>query len=187
MVEIRWHARGGQGAKTASDFVADAAIDAGKYSQGFPDYGPERMGAPIRAYNRISNKAVRLYCSVDHPDVVLVLDASLIQAANVTEGATKETKYIVNTPKSPEEIKKQLGLEDGNVYTVNATQISIDEIGRPIPNTPMVGALIRATDIIPIDIVFEEVKEKFSKKFSEKIVQGNINSIKRAYEEVSGV
>lgn len=187
MVEIRWHARGGQGAKTASDFLADAAIDAGKYSQGFPDYGPERMGAPIRAYNRISDEVIRLNCSVDHPDVVLVLDSSLLDVANVTDGATEDTKYIVNTSKSPEEVKKELGLENGNVYTVNATQISIDEIGRPIPNTPMVGALIRVTELVSIDIVFEEVKEKFSKKFSDKIVQGNINSIKRAYEEVSGV
>lgn len=187
MIEIRWHARGGQGAKTASDFLADAAIGAGKYSQGFPDYGPERMGAPIRAYNRISDKAVRLNCSVDHPDVVLILDTSLLDVAEVDAGATKDTKYIVNTPKSPEEIKEQLGLEDGNVYTINATQISIDEIGRPIPNTSMVGALIRVTELVSIDTIFEEVKEKFSKKFSDKIVQGNINSIKRAYEEVLGV
>lgn len=187
MVEIRWHARGGQGAKTASDFLADAAIDAGKYSQGFPDYGPERMGAPIRAYNRISDKEVRVTCAVDRPDVVLVLDASLLNVADVDAGASEATKYIVNTPKSPEEIKAQIGLENGNVYTVNATQISIDEIGRPIPNTPMIGALVRVTGLVSIDIVFDEVIAKFSKKFSEKIVQGNINSIKRAYEEVLGV
>jgi len=187
MVEIRWHARGGQGAKTASDFLADAAIDAGKYSQGFPDYGPERMGAPIRAYNRISENEIHVNCSVDHPDVVLILDASLLDIMDVTEGSTEDTKYIINTPKSPDEIKDKLGMKDGNVYTVNATQISIDEIGRPIPNTPMVGALIRVTDLVSIDIIFDEVKEKFSKKFSEKIVQGNINSIKRAYEEVLGL
>jgi len=185
MTEIRWHGRGGQGAKTAAQLVAQVALEEGKYSQGFPEYGPERMGAPIRGFTRISEGAIRLHCPIEHPDVVVVLDDSLLALPMVADATDDGTVFVINTSASPGEIKEKLGRQGATVYCIDATSISIDEIGRPIPNTPMIGALIKATECITLDAIKKDVKKKFMKKFGERVVQGNIRAIERAYEEVT--
>lgn len=184
LTEIRWHGRGGQGAKTAATLVAEVALNEGKYSQGFPEYGPERMGAPIRGYTRISEEPIRLHCPIAHPDVVVVLDATLLVTQNVAEGIEEDGAIIVNTPESPAAIRERLGIDHGRIYTVNATQIAIEEIGRPIPNTPMIGALIKVGAFLQLETVYKDIEKKFLKKLGERGVQGNINAVKRAYEEV---
>ena len=184
MTEIRWHGRGGQGAKTAATMVAEAALQEGKYSQGFPEYGPERMGAPIRGFTRISGQAIRLHCPIEQPDVVAVLDETLIGVANITEGATPDTVFLVNSAAEPAAVRTRLKIQGGKVWCVNATKISLDEIGRDIPNTPMIGALIRITKCISMDAMKKDVEHKFLKKFGERVVQGNVRAIQRAYEEV---
>ena len=185
MTEIRWHGRGGQGAKTAAQLVALVALEEGKFSQGFPEYGPERMGAPIRGFTRISESAILLHCPIEHPDVVVVLDDSLLALPTVAEATDDGTVFVINTAASPAEMKTRLGREGATVYCIDATAISIDEIGRPIPNTPMIGALIKATECITLDAIKKDVEKKFMKKFGERVVQGNIRAIERAYEEVT--
>lgn len=184
MTEIRWHGRGGQGAKTAATLVAQVALEEGKCSQGFPEYGPERMGAPIRGFTRISEQAIRLHCPIEHPNVVVVLDETLIGAAAIDEGMTPDTVFLINSASEPAEIRKKLGIKGGKVWCVNATKISLDEIGRDIPNTPMIGALIRVAHPISMDAMKKDIESKFMKKFGERVVQGNVKAIQRAYEEV---
>ena len=183
MTEIRWHARGGQGAKTAATLVAAVALEEGKYSQGFPDYGPEREGAPIRGYTRISESPVRVHSAVYTPDIVVVLDPTLLDTVNVVEGLKAGGMVLVNSDHEPAELRKQLGVEGGKVFTVDATQISIDEIGRPIPNTPMMGALMKVMPILKIETILADVEKKFKSK-GDRIVQGNFRAIDRAFEEV---
>ena len=184
LVEIRWHGRGGQGAKTAATLTAEVALEEGKFSQGFPDYGPERMGAPMRGFTRISDAPIRLHCNIAHPDVVVVLDDTMIGMPAVTEGVNGETLFVVNTALPAAEVREKLGASGGSVYCVDATKISIDELGRPMPNTPMVGALVKATGCISIDALKKDVQKKFLGKFGERVVQGNIRAIERAYQEV---
>lgn len=184
MTEIRWHGRGGQGAKTAAQLVAHVAMEEGKYSQGFPEYGPERMGAPIRGFTRISEEPIRLHCPIEHPDVVVVLDETLLGMPAITEGIGKDTLFVVNSVHGAEAVRKKLGTKDGVLMVVNATGISMDEIGRPIPNTPMIGALIKATGCVSMKAIRKDVEKKFLKKFGERVVQGNIRAIERAHEEV---
>lgn len=183
MVEIRWHARGGQGAKTAATLVAAVALEEGKFSQGFPDYGPEREGAPIRGYTRISDGPIYVHSAIYTPDIVVVLDSSLLDSVDVTEGLKAGGIVLVNSPKDPKEIRAKLKVAEGKVYTVDATQISIDEIGRPIPNTPMMGALMKIMPILKLDTILHDVEKKFKSK-GERIVQGNFRAIRRAFEEV---
>ena len=184
MKEIRWHGRGGQGAKTAAGLVAEVAMEEGKFSQGFPEYGPERMGAPIRGFTRISEGPIRVHSPITNPDVVVVLDDTLLSTVDVTEGMSKEGVLIVNTKKNSGEIASSITAKDVEVWTVDATQIAIDEIGRPIPNTPMIGALVKATDVVDIELLKTSIKKKFLKKFGEKIVAGNVNALDKAYSEV---
>lgn len=184
MTEIRWHGRGGQGAKTAAELVAKVALEEGKCSQGFPEYGPERMGAPIRGFTRISENAIRLHCPIEYPDVVVVLDDSLLGMPAITEAVSDNTLFVINSTAAPADVRKNLGTDKGKVMCVDATKISIDEIGRPIPNTPMIGALIKATDCITLATMKKDIEKKFLKKFGERVVQGNIKAIQRAYEEV---
>jgi pyruvate ferredoxin oxidoreductase gamma subunit len=186
MTEIRWHGRGGQGAKTAAFLLAESLIDQGKYAQGFPDYGPERMGAPIRGYNRISDTPVRLHCDVRSPGIVVVLDPTLIGTGDITSGLGSEAVVLVNSSESPEAIRKQLQMEGGKVYTVNATGIALDEIGRAIPNSPMIGALLKVTGLADIDSMGAIVGKKFEGKFTQDLIDGNVKAMKRAYEEVRG-
>jgi len=188
MFEIRWHGRGGQGAKTAALLLGDAAVSTGKYIQAFPEYGPERMGAPVASFNRISSKPIRIHSGITNPDVVIVLDVSLIEQVNVLEGLEPEKGIlIVNTSESPEEIKKKLNF-NGKVYTVDATKISIETIGRDIPNTPMMGALVKVTGLMDINELLEDTKKKLEVKFRHKpeVIEGNLKAIERAYNEVKG-
>jgi pyruvate ferredoxin oxidoreductase gamma subunit len=188
MIEIRWHGRGGQGAKTAAQLVAQIALEEGRFSQGFPEYGPERMGAPIRGFTRVSDAPIRLHCAIERPDVVVVLDETMIGMPAVTEGADQKTIFVINTARSPAELSQQLRVEDGGpvgaVYCVDATKISIDEMGRPMPNTPMIGALVKATACISISALKRDIQKKFQAKYGERMVRGNIRAIERAYEEV---
>lgn len=184
LTEIRWHARGGQGAVTAAKMVAELALGQGKYFQAFPEYGPERSGAPIVAFTRVSDEPIQLYCGIEHPGIVVVLDASLLSAVDVTKGAPDDVVVLVNSEMSPAELRKSHGLMRGRLFTIAATRIANETIKRPIPNTPMVGALTRITDLFPIEKVVEFLRYDFGKKFPPKVVEGNISAIMRAYEEV---
>jgi pyruvate ferredoxin oxidoreductase gamma subunit len=184
VTEIRWHSRGGQGAKTAAGLVAEVAIATGNFGQGYPDYGAERAGAPMKAYTRISGEPIRVHSAIYHPDVVLVLDDTLLGTADVADGLREDGGVLlVNTTKEPEEIRKITGF-GGKVYTIDATQIAIDEIGRPIPNMVMVGALVGVTGLMKKEDVIEDVKKKLGKKLPERVIQGNINAVERAIKEV---
>jgi pyruvate ferredoxin oxidoreductase gamma subunit len=187
MMEIRWHGRGGQGAKTAALLLGEAAIAAGKYVQAFPEYGPERMGAPVAAYDRIASKEITIHSPVLKPDVVLVLDETLIESVDMVHGLSEsEGVLIVNTPDSKEETKKRIKWNGSKLITIDASKIAQANIGRPIPNTPMIGALIGATLILPIEAFMEDTKKKLEKKFKSKpeVIEGNLKAIRQAYEEV---
>jgi pyruvate ferredoxin oxidoreductase gamma subunit len=184
VIEIRWHGRGGQGTVTAAKALAEAALVSGKYIQAFPEYGPERMGAPIRVYNRISSDQITIHCPVRVPNIVIVLDSSLLGAVDVLEGAPDDAVILVNTPKAPGELKIDAGSR--KVYTVDATNISLDCLGRVMPNTPIMGALVKVTDIVTLETLVEHITAAFAKKFSDEIIEGNVKAIKRAYEEVKG-
>jgi len=186
LIEIRWHARGGQGAKTAATIMAEAASEAGKYVQGFPEYGPERMGAPIRAFNRISDELVPLHCNIEQPDIVVVLDPTLVQNEDVLAGIPDEGVLVVNSPESPSAIRAKLGGENMRIFTLDASGIAVDTIGRDIPNTPMMGALVRVSGLLPFDAFMEAVRTQLEKKFPEDMVKNNLAAIERAYQEVSG-
>ena len=184
--EIVWHARGGQGAKTASQMVAHAALSVGKHAQGFPEYGPERMGAPTVGYTRISDSPIRVHSPVTEPDVVVILDETLIGTIPLTKGATNKTVFIVNTKSQPDEVQKRLGVTN-RVYTLDATTISIEELGRAIPNVPMMGALTKVTGVVPLESFEQDIRRKFGGKFSPDVVEGNIKALKRGYSEVKGL
>jgi pyruvate ferredoxin oxidoreductase gamma subunit len=186
MKEIRWHGRGGQGAKTAALLLGEAAINAGKYVQAFPEYGPERMGAPVAAYDRIADDEITIHSPVIAPNAVLVLDETLIDSIDVTKGLPeKDGVLIINTPFSKEEIKKKFTWK-GKVVVIDASKIAQDAIGKPIPNTPMMGALVAATGIMDITHLIDDTKHKLEKKFRTKpeVIEGNLKAIRTAYEEV---
>ncbi len=184
-IEIRWHGRGGQGTVTAAKVLADACLSGGGYVQAFPEYGPERAGAPIRAFNRISEKVIRMYGPVLHPKVVSIADATLIDSVNVTEGAPDDAIYLVNTSKDPKEVRQKLQAKDSQkVYTVDATRIAVECFGRPLPNSSMLGALCKATEVVSMDTLLDNVKKSFGKKFAQKIIDGNLDATRRGYEEV---
>lgn len=185
-VEIRWHGRGGQGTVTAAKALAEAAIVGDKNIQAFPDYGPERMGAPVRVYNRISTKPITIHCPVRNPGIVIVLDPTLLGAVDVLEGAHDDAVVLVNTTLDPNLLKAKMKAGNRRVYSVDASKISLDCIGRVIPNTPLMGALVKVTDIVSLDTLLKHITLTFGKKFSKEILDGNINAIKRAYDEVKG-
>ncbi len=187
ITEVRWHARAGQGAVTAAKILAEAAMAEGGYVQAFPEYGPERMGAPLRAYNRISDAPLTMHCQVTNPNVVIVVDSTLLDTLDVTEGTPDDAIFVVNTTRSPEEVAKKIGRPADKVFTLDATQISIDCLGRPIPNTPLLGAFSRATGLVKLESLLEDIAVTLGKKFPEKIVKGNTESVERAYKEVKGV
>jgi pyruvate ferredoxin oxidoreductase gamma subunit len=186
LTEIRWHGRGGQGAVTAAKMVAEVALGQNKYFQAFPEYGPERSGAPIVAFTRISDEPIQIYSGIEHPQIVVVLDPSLLSIIDVTAGAPADAIVLVNSEATPAELRKKSGLKAGRLYTIAATRIAIETIGRAIPNTPMVGALTRITGLFPIENVVEFLRADFGKKFPPKVVEGNIKAITRSYEEVQG-
>lgn len=184
IMEVRWHGRAGQGAKTAALLLAEAALKEGKYIQGFPEYGPEREGAPMKAFTRISDSPILIHCDVASPDAVVVLDMTLLEAVDVTEGLPAEGVILVNTTAPPEKIRKKLNLSQGKVFTVDATGISLEILGRNLPNMPMLGALVKAIPLISLDTLLKGLREKFEKKFASRIVEGNISAVQRAYQEV---
>ena len=181
-MEIRWHARGGQGAIIASELLAEAAMEEGRYFQAFPDYGAERMGAPVRVYTRISNHCIQEHSPISEPDVVVVLDITLFDLVDVTEGLKRKGALIVNTDMPPQEIKRILKLEQ-TVYTVNASRIAFDVFGRNIPNTPMIGALIKATGIVSIRSAISIVQDRLAARLSRSIGERNAQAVERAYAE----
>jgi len=181
--EIRIHGRGGQGAKTAAQLIVESAMDQGKEIQAFPEYGPERTGAPMVTYAKISDKPIISYQPVLKPDVVIVIDPTLFERVDVAAGTDKDSVLIVNSTESADKIKKKTKFL-GKVYTVDATGISIKNIGRNLPNTPMIGALIKVTGVIELKSVLEKVKNTFQKKIGEEKTQANISSIQDAYKEV---
>jgi pyruvate ferredoxin oxidoreductase gamma subunit len=190
MLEIRWHGRGGQGAKTASQLLGEAAAGTGKYVQSFPEYGPERMGAPVTAFNRISDEPITLHCNIAHPRVVLVLDAGFAGKVDFTDGMPEDGLLIVNTPRPPAEVRRELGLPPGKIrlHTVDASGIARQTIGRDIPNTPMMGAFAGVTKIVSLDDLIADTRRKLEKKFRAKpeVIEGNLEAIARAAREVRG-
>ena len=189
VLEIRWHGRGGQGAKTAALLFGEAALDTGKYIQAFPEYGPERMGAPVTAFNRLSDDQIRVHSGIREPRIVVVLDASLIKPARVTEGLKEDGILLVNTTETPNGLRERLGLGAGvRVFTVDASAIALETVGKDVPNTPMLGALAKATGILKFEAMMNSIGKKLAVKFRgrEKLVDDNLASIKRAYEEVKG-
>ena len=189
LIEIRWHGRGGQGAKTASLLLADAAFNTGKYIQGFPEYGPERMGAPITAYNRISVKPITIHSNIYEPDYVVVVDDSLLETVNVTAGLKQDGAIIINTTKSEEEIKKVLSNYKGNIYTIDARKVSLETLGKYFPNTPMLAAIVKVSEIMNDDDFLEDMKGSFAHKFAKKpeVIEGNMKALELALHEVSKI
>ena len=186
MIEVRWHGRGGQGAKTAALLFAEAVLATGKYIQAFPEYGPERMGAPVQSFNRISDTPITIHSGITEPNYVVILDPTLIENVPVTEGIGKTGKVIINTSYSTAEIAKQLGVDSHQVYTVDASKIAEETIGKDYPNTPLLGALVKVIGTLDINDVLEDTRKKLSVKFRHKpeVIDGNLASIKRAYDEV---
>jgi pyruvate ferredoxin oxidoreductase gamma subunit len=185
IVEIRIHGRGGQGAKSASQLIVEAAMEHGKQVQAFPEYGPERSGAPMVTYARISEQKISTYEPVLRPDIVMVIDPTLIEQIDVTKGMKTKSILIVNSKKDAAEIRKETGFK-GKTFTVDATGISISHIGKNLPNTPMLGALVKLTGVIDMKHLVKKVEDMFLKKIGSEKTQANIDSIKEAYEKVHG-
>jgi 2-oxoacid:acceptor oxidoreductase gamma subunit (pyruvate/2-ketoisovalerate family) len=180
ILEVRWHGRGGQGAWTASELLARAAIYEGKFIQSFPEFGPERMGAPVTAFTRISTEPIPIHCAVYNPDVVAVLDPTLLKTVSVAEGLNEEGTIIINSKENPADIRKTLNTEKGKVWTVPATEIAINILGMTITNTAMLGAVARITQIVSLESLEKVIKERFRLSVAEK----NFAVIKEAYERV---
>jgi pyruvate ferredoxin oxidoreductase gamma subunit len=185
LTEIRWHARAGQGAVTAAKVVAETALSADQYMQAMPEYGPERMGAPIKAFTRISNEPIEIHNNIENPDVVVVLDESLLAIVNVAEGLKSNGTIIINTCTPAADVKRALKVSDTvTVATVDASGIATDTIKRDIPNTPIVGALIKVTGVIDLDVFQGLLAKNLSKKFGQEMIDANFAAVDRAYEEV---
>ncbi len=186
LLEIRWHGRGGQGVVTAAKFLTDIALSENKFFQAFPEYGPERMGAPIQAFTRISKKPINVRSAIRSPNVVVVMDPTLLWTVNVLNGIKNDACLVINTPENPDDVRKALKIKDKTIkiFTVNATQISLETLGRAIPNTPMIGALAKALQLAEIEKILEFLRRSFSKKFSDEIVEANVQAALRAYQEV---
>ena len=188
MIEIRWHGRGGQGAKTASLLLADAAFNTGKYIQGFPEYGPERMGAPITAYNRISDTPIRIHSNIYEPDYVVVVDDSLIGAVDVTSGLKDNGAIVINTNENIDSLRKKLNGFSGKIYTIDASKISLECLKANFPNTAMLAAVVNITKIMSKEELVDNMKEAFSHKFAKKpeVIEPNMEALLRGYDEIKG-
>lgn len=189
LIEIRWHGRGGQGAKTASLLLADAAFNTGKYIQGFPEYGPERMGAPITAYNRISTSPIRVHSNIYEPDYVVVVDDTLLKAVDVASGLKEDGAIVINTTKGIDEIAPLLKGYKGNVYTIDARKVSEEALGKYFPNTPMLAAIVKVAGIMPEDDFIKDMQDSFKHKFAKKpeVIDGNMKALKLALEQVKKI
>lgn len=186
LTEIRWHGRGGQGAKTAALLLADVAFQLGKHVQGFPEYGPERMGAPITAYDRISDMPIRVHSNIYEPDYVVVVDETLLECVDVTAGLKKEGAILVNTVKSKEEILPHLKGYEGQVYIIDARKVCMETLGKYFPNTPMLAAIVKVSGIIEPETFFSLMKDSLEHKFARKpeVLEGNLKALRLAMEEV---
>lgn len=186
-LEIRWHGRGGQGAKTAALLLADVAFKTGQYVQGFPEYGPERMGAPITAYNRISKDVIRVHSNIYTPDLVVVVDETLLNSVNVTAGLKEEGAIIVNSAKSAEEIKPLLNGYQGKVFTVDARRISVETLGKYFPNSPMLAAAVAVSGVMSQDEFLKEMQESYQHKFAKKpeVIEGNMKALTMTLQELA--
>ena len=189
LIEIRWHGRGGQGAKTASLLLADAAFNTGKYIQGFPEYGPERMGAPITAYNRISDTPITIHSNIYEPDYVVVVDDTLLESVDVTAGLKESGAIIVNTTKDNDYLKEALKGYNGSIYKIDAKKISIDALGKYFPNTPMLAAIVKVSQIMTDEEFLNDMIGSFKHKFAKKpeVIDGNMKAIEVALREVEKV
>lgn len=189
MIEIRWHGRGGQGAKTASLLLADAAFNTGKYIQGFPEYGPERMGAPITAYNRISDNPIRIHSNIYEPDYVVVVDDTLLESVDVTAGLKEEGTIVINTTKDGETLKSILKGYKGKVYTIDARKVSMETLGKYFPNTPMLAAIVKVSGIMEEEDFIKDMEGSFKHKFAKKpeVIEGNMKALKLALSEIKQV
>ena len=185
ITEIRWHGRAGQGTVSAAKILADTALAAGDYIQAFPEYGPEREGAPVRAYNRLAKRPFSIYCEIEHPGVVVVMDPTLLDIVDVAEGATPETVFIVNSPKCVGDLKAaHPQLKEFSVRTIDATNISLAVLGRNFPNTSILGALAKVSGAVGLDPLLGCVKEMFGKKLSAEVIEKNLTVVRRGFEEV---
>ncbi len=188
-LKIRWHGRGGQGAKTAALLLADAAFKTGQYVQGFPEYGPERMGAPITAYNRISKEKIRVHSNIYTPDLVVVVDETLLHSVDVTAGLNPDGAIIINTPKSSEEILPLLNGYQGSVYTVDARKISEETLGKNFPNSPMLAAAAAVSGVMKRDEFMREMRASYQHKFAKKpeVIEGNMKALAVTFDLIEEV
>lgn len=182
-IEIRWHGRGGQGAKTAALLLADVCFKTGAYVQGFPEYGPERMGAPITAFNRISDEQIRVHSNIYDPDLVVVVDETLLKSVDVTAGLKADGAIIVNTDKAPADIRPLLNGYEGAVYTVDARKISVDALGKYFPNSPMLAAAVAVSKVMPKDEFIKEMRASYEHKFAKKpeVIEGNMKALTETF------
>lgn len=189
MIEIRWHGRGGQGAKTASLLLADAAFNTGKYIQGFPEYGPERMGAPITAYNRISDTPITIHSNIYEPDYVVVVDDTLLESVDVTAGLKDTGAIVINTTKSATYLKDVLKGYKGGIYAIDARKISEEALGKYFPNTPMLAAIVKVSNIMTDEALLEDMKGSFKHKFAKKpeVIEGNMKALEIALKEITKI
>ena len=185
LIEIRWHGRAGQGVVTAGELLAEAAMAEGKYFQAFPDYGAERMGAPVKSYTRISAQPIEAHNQITQPDMVVVVNPNLIGAVDVTEGLSLQGSILVNTPLSPAEMRAKLGLtgHSAKVWTVDATRIGMETLRRDIPSTIMLGAVLRVVELVKLDTLTHLVEEKLGEKLQRHVVEANLTGLKRAHAE----
>ncbi len=189
LIEIRWHGRGGQGAKTASLLLADAAFNTGKYIQGFPEYGPERMGAPITAYNRISSSPITIHSNIYEPDYVVVVDDTLLESVDVTAGLKNSGAIIINTTKDNDYLKQVLSNYSGNIYKIDARKVSMETLGKYFPNTPMLAAVVKVSEIMSEQEFLDDMVGSFKHKFAKKpeVIEGNMKALEMALKSVEKV
>ncbi len=185
-IEIRWHGRGGQGAKTAALLLADVAFSTGMHVQGFPEYGPERMGAPITAFNRIGDSPIRVHSNIYHPDYVVVVDETLLHSVDVTKGLKKDGAIIINTSKDEKDILPLLNGYEGEVYTIDARKVSMATLGKYFPNSPMLASIVKVSKVMEQDVFLAQMEASYKHKFAKKpeVIEGNMNALKMAFEEV---
>ena len=189
LIEIRWHGRGGQGAKTACLLLADAAFNTGKYIQGFPEYGPERMGAPITAYNRISNNPITIHSNIYNPDFVVVVDDTLLDSVDVTAGLKESGAIVINTTKDIDTLKNKLNGYNGSIYTIDARSISIEALGKYFPNTPMLAAIVKVSEVMSDEAFLKDMEGSFKHKFAKKpeVIEGNMKALELTLERIKKV
>lgn len=189
LIEIRWHGRGGQGAKTASLLLADAAFNTGKYIQGFPEYGPERMGAPITAYNRISTKPITIHSNIYEPDYVVVVDDSLLEAVDVTAGLKKTGAIVINSSKDNSYLKEKLKGYEGEIYKIDAKKISLETLGKYFPNTPMLAAIVKVSGVMTDEELLNDMQGSFKHKFAKKpeVIEGNMRALESALKAIEKI